>query len=90
MGFVRPPLPVNAHCARPSVRPTLRETHVDHDGQPRRHEEDVNGDGRVDLVLHFRLEDTSLGCTSVQGTLSGKTLAGQWIEGRDAVRMLDK
>ena len=67
-----------------------RETHMDRGGQPQRHEEDVNGDGRVDLVLHFRLEDTSLSCGSVDGTLKGMTFGGRWIEGTDAVRMIDK
>ncbi|NIM48758.1 MAG: hypothetical protein GTN78_10340, partial [Gemmatimonadales bacterium] len=35
------------------------ETHVDKKtGEPRRHEEDVDGDGDTDLVLHFRFGDT--------------------------------
>ena len=67
-----------------------RETHTDRSGQPRRHAEDVNGDGRADLVLHFRLEDTSLSCGATEGRLSGRTFAGVWIEGTDAVRMVDK
>ena len=67
------------------------ETHVDKKtGQPRRHEEDVDGDGDIDLVLHFRLGDTGLDCDSTEGELTGETFDGQAIEGADAVRMIDR
>ena len=65
------------------------ETHVDKKSrEPRRHEEDVDGDGDTDLVFHFRLVDTALTCSSIEGTLSGETFDGQAIEGTDAVRMV--
>ena len=67
------------------------ETHIDKkNGEPRRHEEDIDGDGDTDLVLHFRLGDTDLTCTSTDGTLTGETFDGQTIEGADAVRMIDQ
>ncbi len=67
------------------------ETHVDKKtGAPKRHEEDVDGDGDTDLVLHFRLGDTDLDCESTEGTLTGETFDGQAIEGTDAVRMIDR
>ena len=67
------------------------ETHVDKKtGVARRHEEDVDGDGDTDLVLHFRLGDTDLDCGSTDGTLTGETFDGQMIEGADAVRMIDE
>jgi hypothetical protein len=67
------------------------ETHVDkNSGVARRHEEDVDGDGDTDLVLHFRLGDTGLTCDSVEGTLEGETFDGQAITGTDAVRMIDQ
>jgi hypothetical protein len=66
------------------------ETHVDKGtGLPRRHEEDVNGDGRTDLVFHFRLGDADLGCGSTEARLEGETFDGQRIFGVDSVRMID-
>lgn len=66
------------------------ETHVDKKtGEPRRHEEDVDADGDIDLVFHFRLGDTALTCESIEGTLTGETFDGQAIEGSDAVRMVE-
>jgi len=65
------------------------ETHVNKkSGEPRRHEEDVDGDADTDLVFHFRVGDTNLGCSSTEGTLIGETFDGQAIEGTDAVRMV--
>jgi hypothetical protein len=67
------------------------ETHVDKkSGEPRRHEEDVDGDGDTDLVFHFRLGDTDLTCDSIEGTLTGETFDGQAIKGTDAVRMIER
>jgi hypothetical protein len=64
------------------------EIHVGEDGIARRHEEDVDGDGDIDLLLHFRLADSGLTCESAKGTLVGKTFEGQAIEGSDSVRMV--
>ena len=55
---------------------------------PRRHEEDVDGDGDIDLVFHFRLGDTDLTCDSTEGTLTGETFDGQSVEGNDSVNMI--
>ena len=65
------------------------ETHVDKKtGEPKRHEEDVDGDGDMDLVFHFRLGSTDLTCKSTAGTLLGDTFEGQGITGTDSVRMV--
>jgi hypothetical protein len=64
------------------------EIHRDVAGSPIRHEEDVDDDGDMDLVFHFRLGDTDLDCESTAGTLSGETFAGLDIEGTDEVRMV--
>jgi predicted outer membrane repeat protein len=65
------------------------ETHVDKKtGEPKRHEEDVDGDGDMDLVFHFRLGDTHLTCASTEAALRGETNEGQPILGADFVRMV--
>jgi hypothetical protein len=65
------------------------ETHVNgKTGEQRRHEEDVDDDGDMDLVFHFRLGDTTLTCTSTEGALIGETFDGQSMEGTDAVGMI--
>ncbi|MCH8876578.1 MAG: choice-of-anchor K domain-containing protein [Chloroflexi bacterium] len=68
-----------------------KETQVDKkSGEPRRHEKDVDGDGDIDLVFHFRLGETALACGFSEGTLSGETFAGLVIAGTDAVQMIDQ
>lgn len=66
------------------------EAHVDRrSGEPRRHEEDVDGDGDVDLVFHFTRGETALTCESTEGVLIGETFDGESFEGSDSVRMID-
>lgn len=57
--------------------------------EERRHEEDVDLDGDMDLVLHFRNGETSLSCSSSEGTLSRETFDGKSIGGTDAVNMVE-
>jgi predicted outer membrane repeat protein len=65
------------------------ETHADKKtGEPARHEEDVDRDGDMDLVFHFRLGSTGLTCDSTEGTLLGQTFAGEPFMGTDSVRMV--
>jgi hypothetical protein len=64
------------------------ETHVNKDGEPKRHEEDVDGDGDIDLMFHFRWGDTGLDCSSTEVTLTGETFeafGGLSIEGTDSI-----
>lgn len=60
----------------------------DHDaGQPVmvRHEEDVDHDGDLDLVFHFRQEDAQIACGDAFAVLTGLTFDGRQITGQDAV-----
>jgi beta-glucanase (GH16 family) len=53
-----------------------QEAHRDPDsGTARRHEEDVDRDGDMDLVFHFR----SGACSSDVATFGGRTYDGQWV-----------
>lgn len=48
-------------------------------GQAQRHEEDFDGDGDLDLIFHFRAEETGYDCASTQYTLTGETFSGKSI-----------
>jgi len=63
------------------------EIHRDNAGLARRHVEDVDGDGDLDLMFHFRLSDTSLTCDSAVGSLTGSTYSGLLIVGSDLLTM---
>jgi beta-glucanase (GH16 family) len=57
------------------------ETHVDSTtGEARRHEEDVDNDGDLDLVFHFRARETGLDCRSDEFQIAGQTFDGQPIQ----------
>jgi hypothetical protein len=67
------------------------EIHVNRKtGEPLRHVEDVDLDGDMDLVFHFRLRDTGLTCESTEAVLVGETYDGIPIEGTDSVRMVKR
>jgi beta-glucanase (GH16 family) len=51
---------------------------------PRRHEEDVDGDGDTDLVFHFLREDAAADCDVGEPTLVGMTFDGQAIFAGDS------
>jgi hypothetical protein len=46
------------------------EVHKDEDDHAKRHVEDVNGDGLLDMVFHFRFEDTGFTCDDLEGRKS--------------------
>lgn len=57
-----------------------RETHN------RGHIQDVDGDGDLDLILHFKTEDTGIQCGDTEASLTGETFIGQPILGTDAIQ----
>ena len=48
--------------------------------------EDVNGDGKLDLLLHFKTQATGIQCGETSASLAGKTVSGQAIEGSDFIK----
>jgi len=50
--------------------------------------EDVNGDGLLDVVCHFNTQDTGFQEGDTEGILQGQTVDGTPIEGRDSVRIV--
>ena len=50
--------------------------------------EDVNGDGLLDVACHFETQDTGFRDGDTEGILRGQTVDGIPIEGNDSVRIL--
>ena len=53
-----------------------------HDG----HVEDVNDDGFVDMVFHFKTQETGIACGDTDATLVGETFSGIQFTRTDTVR----
>jgi beta-glucanase (GH16 family) len=61
------------------------EAHLDlKNGVPRGHVNDVDRDGDMDLVLHFRYEETALPCNPGRAPFSGRTYDGKPVTGGGA------
>jgi hypothetical protein len=56
----------------------------------RGHIEDPNGDGMLDLVLHYETRHVGIDVGDTQACLTGQTFGGQPIEGCDSVVVLTK
>jgi hypothetical protein len=55
-------------------------------GAPKRHEEDVDHDGDIDLVFHFARAETGIVCGDTEVVLTGQTYDGQSVFGSDAIQ----
>jgi len=47
--------------------------------------EDVDGDGDLDLILHFNIQKTGINCGDSSVVLTGETFDGQAIKGSDSI-----
>ena len=52
--------------------------------------EDVDGDGDMDMILHFRTQHTGIACGDTQATLTGETTSGTPITGADSIKTVGK
>jgi hypothetical protein len=50
--------------------------------------EDINGDGLLDIVLHFNIQDLNLQPGDTEASLTGRTFDGQEFEAWDSVRII--
>ncbi len=50
------------------------------------HLEDVDHDGDLDLLLHFRTQDSGIACSDTNVTLTGQTFVGSSITGSALIR----
>ena len=65
------------------------EAHINSkSGEIKRHEEDVDGDGDIDLVFHFITPETGIDCLDDVASLNGLTFSGEPIGGVDSVNIV--
>lgn len=50
--------------------------------------QDVNGDGRLDMVFHFSIQSLNLRENTTEACLTGQTLSSQSFKGCDSVRLV--
>jgi hypothetical protein len=69
---------------------TVDPTTVDFEGASAVHQsvEDVDGDGDLDLIMHFRSQETAIADAATEACLTGETFGGQPIAGCDAIRIV--
>lgn len=60
----------------PADAPTAHNGHV----------QDVNGDGFIDMMMHFKTQETGIVCGDTEASLTGETFDGALFTGTDAVK----
>jgi len=58
------------------------------DGTPAAFTDDVNGDGRLDLLVHVETQALQLSASDTQAVLTADTFDGRAIAGTDSVRVV--
>ena len=53
------------------------------------HTDDVDGDGKADLLLRFVSAHTGVACGDSHAQLRGRTFRGARIQGRDSIKTID-
>ena len=56
------------------------------EGHRRGHIEDADGDGHLDMVLHFETDETGIDPGDEEARLTGRTTGGTSVEGSDSIR----
>jgi hypothetical protein len=51
--------------------------------------EDVDGDGDIDMILHFNTQDTWIQYGDTSASLTGETVSGQTIQGSDSIKTVE-
>lgn len=82
-GFDATTVEASTVCFGDDNNPSQRDCTAAHGG----HTEDVNADGRPDLVLQFETQETGIDPGDTTACLTGKTLAGIDIQGCDTINV---
>jgi len=66
-----------------------QEIHSDKNDKARQHLEDIDNDGDLDLILHFKFEDTGIECGDTEAMIVGQTQEGFDVMGTDTIRIIE-